>query len=124
MRDARNLTLVRSTQIHVVRDTRPRVPDPESVPADLLPCPCCGHRTLPELGQYELCPVCFWEDDPNQSRQPSSTNGANGKSLVESQQSYLSIGAMDELFLKKVRSVRPSEAIPDDWMPSRLDLAD
>ena len=26
-------------------------------------CPCCGSLTLPAGGQYELCPVCFWEDD-------------------------------------------------------------
>ena len=26
-------------------------------------CPCCGHRTLPERGQYDLCGECDWEDD-------------------------------------------------------------
>ena len=26
-------------------------------------CPCCGYKTLPERGGFELCPVCFWEDD-------------------------------------------------------------
>lgn len=31
----------------------------------LLPCPCCGYRTLQERGQYEICPVCSWEDDGN-----------------------------------------------------------
>lgn len=85
--------------------------------AELLPCPCCGHRTLPDLGQYELCPVCFWEDDPNQSTHPDSPDGANGKSLVESQRTYLSIGAMDALFPKNVRSARPSETIDGDWRP-------
>lgn len=85
--------------------------------ADLLPCPCCGHRTLLDLGRYELCPVCFWEDDPNQSGQPDSERGANGKSLIESQQTCLSIGAMDRSFLRKVRSARPSEAVDDNWRP-------
>jgi len=61
----------------------------------LLPCPCCGHRTLFELGQYELCPVCFWEDDPTQLRHPDSAEGANGKSLIDGQQTYLGIGAID-----------------------------
>jgi hypothetical protein len=83
--------------------------------SDLLPCPCCGHRTLPELGQYELCPVCFWEDDPNQSSHAESANGANGKSLLESQQTYLSIGAMDKKFLKQERPARLSETIDDGW---------
>lgn len=26
-------------------------------------CPCCHYKTLTERGQYEVCPVCFWEDD-------------------------------------------------------------
>lgn len=47
-----------------------------------MPCPCCGRRTLPERGTYELCPVCNWEDDPNQSRNPTSPDGANGLSLA------------------------------------------
>ncbi len=91
--------------------------------AALLPCPCCGHRTLPELGQYELCPVCFWEDDPNQPEHPDSASGANGKPLVDSQQAYLRIGAMDELFLPKVRLAHPSEAVPDGWQPLRGGLS-
>lgn len=26
-------------------------------------CPCCGHRSLPTRGNYDLCPNCHWEDD-------------------------------------------------------------
>ncbi|MBQ6093927.1 MAG: hypothetical protein IJL09_00855, partial [Lachnospiraceae bacterium] len=26
-------------------------------------CPCCGFYTLEEVGTYEVCPVCYWEDD-------------------------------------------------------------
>ena len=80
------------------------------MPDDRLPCPCCGHRTLTALDGYELCPVCFWEDDPRQSRDHDLVDGANGKSLAESRRTYARIGAMDEVFLAKVRPVRPSEA--------------
>ena len=24
---------------------------------------CCGYRTLDERGAFDICPVCFWEDD-------------------------------------------------------------
>lgn len=77
------------------------------------PCPCCHHRTLPEIGQYDLCPVCYWEDDPHQRDHPDSTVGANGKSLVNSRLTYLEIGAMDRLFLNRVRPARPAESLDD-----------
>ncbi len=32
---------------------------------NLWPCPCCGYKTLKERGQYEICSVCYWEDDGN-----------------------------------------------------------
>ncbi|KAA1374640.1 CPCC family cysteine-rich protein [Aeromicrobium fastidiosum] len=27
------------------------------------PCPCRGYRTLPGQGDYDLCPVYWWEDE-------------------------------------------------------------
>jgi hypothetical protein len=26
-------------------------------------CPCCGYMTLDERGMFDICVVCFWEDD-------------------------------------------------------------
>lgn len=26
-------------------------------------CPCCEHRTLPSVSDYEICDLCMWEDD-------------------------------------------------------------
>lgn len=80
----------------------------------LLPCPCCGHRTLAERDAYELCPVCFWEDDPNQSRHPDSADGANNSSLVDCRQTYQQIGAIKHIFLDRVRPPRPQELSSDD----------
>lgn len=53
---------------------------------DLLPCPCCGCRTLDEIGAYEICDVCGWEDDPVQSTDPDYRGGANKESLNEARQ--------------------------------------
>lgn len=69
----------------------------------LLPCPCCGYPTLTELDAYELCPVCFGEDDPHQSQDATFALVANGTSLIEAQRTYLRIGAMHPVFVKKVR---------------------
>lgn len=47
----------------------------------LLPCSCCGSRTISEPGAYEVCDVCGWEDDPVQSADPGYAGGANRESL-------------------------------------------
>lgn len=26
-------------------------------------CPCCDYFTLDSRNDYEICPICFWEDD-------------------------------------------------------------
>jgi len=72
-------------------------------------CPCCGRLTIEEPGDYDLCPVCFGEDDPSQSADPTVTGGANGYSLESGRQSYRAIGASSPTFLKKVRKPRAAE---------------
>ena len=81
------------------------------------PCPCCGYRTLSERDYYELCPVCFWEDDPEQAERPWGWGGANGISLVEGQQAYLRYGAVDSEAVSKVRPARVNEARDEGWQP-------
>jgi hypothetical protein len=54
------------------------------------PCPACGHLVF-DLddgwpGSYDICDVCWWEDDPVQFRWPFRRGGANGGSLFEWQQ--------------------------------------
>lgn len=51
----------------------------------LFPCPCCGFETISEIGTYEICEVCNWEDDPIQSANPDYRGGANEESLSEAQ---------------------------------------
>ncbi len=29
----------------------------------MVPCPCCRYETLTEHATFEMCPVCWWEDD-------------------------------------------------------------
>ena len=62
-----------------------------------FPCNCCGFRTLlsPESGSYEICPVCFWEDDPVQAEDLSFAGGANAVSLAEDRENYLQSGACE-----------------------------
>ena len=50
---------------------------------ELHPCPCCSARVLSRLGEYEICAVCGWEDDPVQSADPDYVGGANAMSLSQ-----------------------------------------
>ena len=51
-------------------------------------CPCCGRHYFEEKDAYEICPVCGWEDDPVQRRDPDFAGGANACSLNEARREY------------------------------------
>ncbi len=46
-------------------------------------CPCCGYKTIEEEppGTYEICNICYWEDDEVQFNDPDFEGGANEVSL-------------------------------------------
>ena len=52
------------------------------------PCPCCANKTIDEPGCYEICPVCGWEDDKAQYKDPNLKGGANRFSLKEYKEQY------------------------------------
>lgn len=66
-------------------------------------CPCCGYKTLTSRGEYDICPVCFWEDDPFQDECPDCAGGANSVDLVHAKNNFASFGACEERFIKEVR---------------------
>lgn len=81
------------------------------------PCPCCGYRTLPDRGAYDLCPVCWWEDEGSE---PWEYSGANGQTVVEAQQEYLSQRLPYRLRPGKVRAPKRGEEREPDWRPFEL----
>ncbi len=74
-------------------------------------CPCCGYHTLGDLcpGSYEICPVCFWEDDLTQFENPELSGGANRVSLAEAKRNFAEFGACERNALLHVRPPLPSE---------------
>ena len=79
--------------------------------ADRHPCPCCGYLTLsePPPGTYEICPVCFWEDDAVQFRDPAYEGGANTVSLDQARASFREHGVSELRFQRSVRPPLPEE---------------
>jgi hypothetical protein len=69
------------------------------------PCVCCGFLTRlePSNGDYDICPVCFWEDDPVQNENFDTQCGANAVSLMDARENFKKYGAMEQKFITNVR---------------------
>lgn len=79
-----------------------------------LRCPCCGCKTLGERGDYEICAVCFWEDDGQDDDDADEVfGGSNGNlSLTVGRANYRAFGASCRQDLQHVRPPLPKE-MPD-----------
>jgi hypothetical protein len=74
-------------------------------------CPCCHYKTLEERGGYDICEVCFWEDD-GQDDQDADTQRSlspNHMSLTLARANYRRFGACQERLLPHVRPPLPEE---------------
>jgi hypothetical protein len=80
------------------------------------PCPCCGYLVFDEPpGSYEICPICFWEDDLAQLRFPRMSWGANRVSLIEAQENYFRNGVCELRFRANVRAAEASDVREPQW---------
>lgn len=52
-------------------------------------CPVCGEHYFDEKGAYEICPICGWEDDPVQRKDPDFRGGANKCSLNDARKEWM-----------------------------------
>lgn len=87
------------------------------------PCPCCGHLTFREPpGSYDICPLCFWEDDNIQLRWPDWATGANKASLIQAQRNFVEFGASEQRLIKYVRPPTPTQPIEPGWRPVDLNV--
>jgi hypothetical protein len=84
-----------------------------------FPCPCCGYLVHEEPpGSYDICPICFWEDDALQLEFATTlSGGANRPTLLAAQQSYATIGACEERILADVRLPTDDDRCDAEWRP-------
>lgn len=82
-------------------------------------CPCCGYKTFREKpnGSYDICEVCFWEDDPIQLDEPDYEGGANTVSLKQGQKNFSEFGACEREMIKNVRQPNRDEQRDENWKP-------
>ncbi len=77
----------------------------------------------PGSGSYEICSVCYWEDDGVQFRDSSYRGGANEASLTEARAAFNSIAVSERRFQNHVRPPLPEEAPRYDWDSDPCGLA-
>lgn len=77
-------------------------------------CPCCGYKTLDDEHEYDICPICFWEDDLFQFENVDLL-GANPVSLREAQQNFIKFGACEINMIKNVRKPNIDDIKDENW---------
>ncbi|GIN93637.1 membrane protein [Siminovitchia terrae] len=82
-------------------------------------CPCCGYKTLDgePPGTYDICEICFWEDDEVQFNDPDYESGANTPSLRKAQRNYIEFGACEERCIEFVRKPNKKDEKDQNWKP-------
>jgi hypothetical protein len=69
-----------------------------------IACLVCGYFTLSRRGGYEICPICFWEDEGEIGDPAKPTYGPNDSlSLTQARRNYKKLGAVDAQLVSKVR---------------------
>ena len=63
-------------------------------------CPCCGYLSLQRRGEYDICGVCFWEDDGTEEEAKYSS--PNHQTLGEARLNFERLGAVEPAFVDKV----------------------
>jgi hypothetical protein len=86
-------------------------------------CPVCSFYTLyRKAGRiHEVCPVCFWEDDPLHLSDPDYRQSCNELSLTEARENYRLCGADRPADLPYIRPPFPQE-LPENQKASNQKL--
>ncbi|MCD0482141.1 hydrolase [Streptacidiphilus sp. ASG 303] len=81
-------------------------------------CPCCRFITLTERGAFEICEVCFWEDDGQDDHDADQVRGGpnHDLSLRQARRNFETIGACNDHCARFVRDPLPEEH-PDSGTP-------
>jgi hypothetical protein len=82
-------------------------------------CPCCDYFTLPARGEYDICPVCFWEDDGIDLDRPDMHSGPNHMTLREGRHNFRQFGACDRALRAHVTPPQPEDKREERRLPKR-----
>jgi hypothetical protein len=88
-------------------------------PILLYTCACCGYKIkrTEYYGSYEVCPICYWEDDQLQFEDPNMEGGANPMSLRQAQRNFRECGACEMTMKQYVVKDRSQYELDKNWKP-------
>ncbi|WP_329312436.1 CPCC family cysteine-rich protein [Streptomyces sp. NBC_01278] len=95
-----------------------------------FPCIVCVSLTVQVEGHHEICPVCGWQDDGGDYRDPDDyVGGPNHVTLRMARENYRAFGASEQRRVGRVRPPLPDEVPPPvqkgaDGVASWLDFVD
>lgn len=75
-------------------------------------CCCCNFKSLiqnPKDPTFEICPICYWENDPYQNENPDYIGGVNLLCLNSAKLNFKKYHTVEERFKDIVRSPLPDE---------------
>lgn len=86
--------------------------------ASLVTCFVSGHKTLKDRCDWEICPVCCWEDDTLVVGGKDVNSPANkGMMLSQAQANFILFGASTENRKLRCRSPQLDEPLDREWKP-------
>lgn len=85
-----------------------------------IACEVCGYYTLfrNSAEHSEVCPVCYWEDDPLHAKDHRCQGSCNGQTMEEAQTNYSKVGACCIAELPYVRFPL-AEEFPENQKPQK-----
>lgn len=88
------------------------------------PCIICGHKTLDNRGDWDICPVCFWEDDVILGNDDVRSPANSGVYVSEAQANFVKFGACRPEHVEEVRSPTDEEERDNSFelLPAALKL--
>ncbi len=74
-------------------------------------CPCYKFKTLHSRGGFEMCAVCWWEDDRQDEHDAEKIRGGPNEtlSLRQARDNFRSFGAIEKHFVGRFREPLPDE---------------
>lgn len=89
-------------RVRAAANWKPPFTAPEQVqheaepPTNPAQCPCCDYFSLGSRGEYEICEVCFWEDDGIDLGNFDQYSGPNHITLRDARENFRRVGACDD----------------------------